>query len=81
MLLHHPLKKVFALVATFSSACSLSNLASTVTTMSSSNSALHSTPDTSSSTGADLGIAIPEAKNLLFDIPVSNNGGRARIIL
>ena len=36
---------------------------------------------TTSTSGADIGSSLPSAKNLLFDIPVSNNGGRARIIM
>jgi len=78
MLLHHSLKKVFAFVSTTSSKGSLSNLVSTATT-SSSSSVLYST--TSSSDCAGIESLAPLAKNLLFDVPVSNNGGRARIIL
>lgn len=80
MLLHHSLKRVFAIVAHTSSVCSLSNWVPTTTNISSSSirSALHST---ASSASADTGSMKSTAKNLLFDLPVSNNGGRARIIL
>jgi len=96
MLLHHSLKKVFALVSTTtaSSKGSLSNWVSTTTAIittssSSSSSALYSTTSSSSSSSCEsdgtgtgiLGKLAPSAKNLLFDVPVSNNGGRARIIL
>mmetsp|Transcript_40015 Transcript_40015/g.43392 ORF Transcript_40015/g.43392 Transcript_40015/m.43392 type:complete len:130 (-) Transcript_40015:199-588(-) len=99
MLLHHSLKKVFALVSTTtaSSKGSLSNWVSTTTasittssSSSSSSSALYSTSSSSSSSSSSesdgtgtsiLGKLAPSAKNLLFDVPVSNNGGRARIIL
>jgi len=73
MMLNHSLKKVFALVATTSSRGSLSNMASTSST------AVYSTSSsTSSSSSSNIA---PTAKNLLFDVPVSNNGGRVRIIL
>jgi len=74
------LKRVFAIVAHTSSVCSLSNWVPTTTNISSSSirSALHST---ASSASADTGSMKSTAKNLLFDLPVSNNGGRARIIL
>lgn len=70
-MLRHSLKKVIALVGTTSTAAfGLSNMVSTTTGRAAT--ALYST-------GAD--ITLPPAKNLLFDIPVSNNGGRCRIIL
>ena len=66
MLLNHSMKKVLALVATTSSRGSLSNMMAPTST------AVYSTSSSS---------IAPTAKNLLFDLPVSNNGGRARIIL
>ena len=73
MILRNSLSKVFAIVgSTTSSAFGLSN--NMVSTTTSRASALYST-------GADIGNSLPKAKNLLFDIPVSNNGGRARIIM
>jgi len=82
MLLNQPLKKVISLIATTSSRGGVSNWVSTsisTTKISIGCSALYSS--TMSGAGADTSDIASTAKNLLFDIPVSNNGGLARIIL
>mmetsp|Transcript_13702 Transcript_13702/g.34460 ORF Transcript_13702/g.34460 Transcript_13702/m.34460 type:complete len:406 (+) Transcript_13702:87-1304(+) len=74
MLFRHSVKKVLALVGTTSSAWGFSNniMASTTAFGGSATSSVLFSSATESLTSA---------KNVLFDIPVSNNGGRARIIL
>lgn len=82
MLLRHSLKRVFAIVAHTSSVCSLSNwVPATSTTFSSSSISRSTLHSTASSSSVDSESMSSTAKNLLFDLPVSNNGGRARIIL
>ena len=71
------LKKAFTIAATTSSRSNLSNIVSTTR---GSSSAIYSTTSSSSdTTGIDS--MVTTAKNLLFDVPVSNNGGRCRIIM
>lgn len=74
MIFRHSLKKVLTLVGTTSSACGFSNHLAATSAFggSSASSALFSSATESVATSA---------KNVLFDVPVSNNGGRARIIL
>ena len=74
----HSLKKAFALAATTSSWGNLSEFVST--TRSISTTAVHSTGSSVGDTSV-IENKKATAKNLLFDVPVSNNGGRCRIIL
>lgn len=71
------LKKAFTIAATTSSRSNLSNIVSTTRGGSS---AIFSTTSNSGGT-AGIDSMVTTAKNLLFDVPVSNNGGRCRIIM